>query len=78
MLNREFLEIRAGILALGAALDRIERASGDTADDPRMARIKQALARLGGERPGRAEQVQLIFSLDYDQAWRRSLGVDRG
>jgi len=76
-LNREFLEVRAKILEIAAALDRLDRAEGSVASDPRMERIRQGLARLQSERADRAEQIQLIFSLSYDQDWRTNLGVGK-
>ena len=71
-LNREFLEVRARILEIAAALDRLDRAEGSVADDPRLARIHQALARLESNQSDRAEQIQLIFSLPYDKDWRET------
>jgi hypothetical protein len=46
VLNREFLEVRAKILELAAALDRLDRAAGELGDDPRMSRIARGLAAL--------------------------------
>ena len=76
-LNREFLEVRAKILEVAAALDRLDRAEGSVAEDPRLGRIHQGLARLQTDQPDRAEHIQLIFSLPYDKDWRASLGVAR-
>ncbi len=76
-LNREFLEIRAKILEIAAALDRLDRAEGSVAGDPRLARIQQGLVKLQSQQPDRAEQIQLIFSLSYDQDWRETLAVGR-
>ena len=47
VLNREFLLIRAKILELAATFDRLDRAEGNTAGDPRMAQIARGLAALG-------------------------------
>jgi hypothetical protein len=77
VLNREFLEVRARILQIAAALDRIERAEGTVEGDPRLARIDEALAVLAGGRQGRAEQIQMIFSLPYQDGWRASLEIDK-
>lgn len=73
VLDREFLEIRAGILQVAAALDRIERSSPTTCDDPRLAQIRNGLELLLTEADDRAEQVQRAFSRPYDDAWRNSL-----
>jgi hypothetical protein len=72
-LDSYFLEARARLLDLAAILDRIDRGGGsvEVEDDPRLARIRQALEVLRDKRGGRAERVQQIFSLDYDAGWER-------
>ena len=75
VLEQEFLPVRARLLEIAATLDRLERSSGSVNDDPRVARIREALDVLrgdagGGTKGDRAEQVQLIFSLPYDDAWQ--------
>jgi hypothetical protein len=70
-LDREFLEIRAKVLEVAAALDRLDRAEGSVDDDARMVKLRQALAVLSAGRGERAEQVQMIFSLSYDDGWRK-------
>jgi hypothetical protein len=67
MLNTEFLGIRCRLIELAAALDRIDRADGSAADDPRMAQIRRSLQILAGDGPDRAEQVQMVFSLPYEE-----------
>jgi hypothetical protein len=74
-LDREFLEIRARLLQLAAALDRVERAAGDVSEDPRLAKIAEALAVLAGAGDDRAEQIQLIFSRPYTEDWRKRFGM---
>jgi hypothetical protein len=68
-LDRYFLEIRARLLDVAASLDRIDR--GGKVSDPRLEKIQKALAVLQQPGPGRAEQVQQIFSLSYDAKWER-------
>jgi hypothetical protein len=77
VLDRDFLEIRSKILEIAASLDRIDRAPAHHGDhpDPRMDQIRQGLDALREPGPGRAETIQLIFSLAYDPVWRRNLGV---
>jgi hypothetical protein len=75
VLNREFLEVRAKILELAASLDRLDRSDGSAADDPRLGRIREGLEILLSNRPDRAERVQLLFSRDYDESWRKKFGV---
>lgn len=69
ILNREFLEIRCKVLELAAAFDRLERAEGSIADDARLARLREGLTMLLEQSENRAEQVQMIFSRAYDDAW---------
>jgi len=72
-LDTYFLEARCKLLDLAAILDRIGRGagSGELEDDPRLARIRQALEVLHDESGGRAERIQQVFSLDYDTSWER-------
>jgi hypothetical protein len=77
ILDREFLEIRAKILEVAAALDRIERAEGDVSGDPRMALIADAINVIASEHsnPIRAEKIQLLFSRAYDEQWRNEFSI---
>jgi len=75
VLNREFLEIRCKILELAAALDRLERADGSVEDDPRLARLREALAVVLDQSQDRAEQVQMIFSRAYDDDWQATFKI---
>ena len=68
-LEAYFFEARCKILDLAAILDRIDRGGG--ADDPRLAKLREALDVLRDESPARAERVQRVFSLEYDAAWER-------
>jgi hypothetical protein len=72
-LDAYFLEARCRLLDVAAILDRIDRGPGaaGVAADPRMQRIRQALAALAEPGPDRAERIQKIFSLEYDPAWER-------
>jgi hypothetical protein len=69
-LDRYFLEARSKLLDIAAILDRIDR-GGALADDPRLEKIRLALAVLQNQADGRAEQIQQIFSLAYDPSWPR-------
>ena len=76
ILDREFLEIRAKLLEIAASLDRLERGSGSVADDSRMRQLGEAIDILRlQETSGRAEKLQLLFSLPYDDAWPQKYGV---
>lgn len=75
VLDREFLEIRAKLLELAASFDRLDRGGGAPADDRRIGLIKQGLKVLLDETGDRAEQIQLIFSLPYDDDWQKEFGL---
>ena len=75
VLNREFLEVRARLLQVAAALDRLDRADGSVVDDPRFQNIQRVLEILRGSDPQRAAQVQMIFSRPYSPTWRESFDV---
>jgi hypothetical protein len=72
-LDRNFLEIRARVLTVAAALDRIDRAPEveHVRGDARLAKIREALAVAAGPEPGRAERVHMLFSDPYDPKWSR-------
>jgi hypothetical protein len=75
LLNRDFLEIRAKILEIAAALDRLDRGDGDVNDDPRMRLIRDGLAILTDGDAARAERMQLLFSQPYEDGWRTTFGI---
>lgn len=70
ILDREFLVIRAKLLEVGAALDRLERADGDVSDDHRLHLIRDAIELVASDGSHRAERIQLLFSREYDEAWQ--------
>lgn len=73
ILDSEFLTIRARILEVAAALDRIDRAEGEVKADRRFELLQQALElTLSSNDPSRAEQMQLLFSREYDPSWRQN------
>jgi hypothetical protein len=76
VLDREFLEIRARILQVAAAFDRLDRADGDVDEDPRVGKLRQGLAILAEDVPGRAEQIQLVFSREYLPNWRETFMIE--
>jgi len=64
-LEQYFLEMRWRCLSLAADLDRVERAAGGRAlidSEPRLQKLRQAVAVLFEAHGNRAEQVQNIFS----------------
>ena len=75
VLDREFLEIRAKLLELAASFDRLDRGAGDVSADRRMDLIRRGLEILQSGETGRAEAIQLLFSREYAEDWRRTFGV---
>jgi hypothetical protein len=79
VLDEEFLTIRAKLLELAAALDRLQRAEGDVAGDARRSLIRQGVETLLTDEAGRAERMQVLFSRPYAPDWRDAFGLrDRG
>lgn len=74
ILDRDFLEVRARILEVAAALDRHDRAPEHPGHHPdrRLAQLRQAIETLLVPGPDRAETIQRLFSLDYDPNWRKT------
>jgi hypothetical protein len=72
-LDAFFFDARARILDLAAFVDRIERGENAMAiqHDPRLEKIRRALQALLQDGDDRAEQVQKIFSLEYEANWDR-------
>jgi hypothetical protein len=72
-LDQFFLDARCRLLDLAAILDRIGRGAdvATAAADPRAAKLREALQVLASDAPNRAEQIQQLFSLDYDPGWER-------
>ncbi len=66
-LGGEFLAIRCRLIELAAILDRIDRAGGVAADDPQWLQIRRSLEILAADGPNRAAQVQMAFSLPYEE-----------
>jgi hypothetical protein len=75
LLNEEFLPLRARILEIAAGLERLDRAADASNDDPRRQRLEEAIQILLRDEPNRAEQVQRLFSREYDQQWREHFGL---
>jgi hypothetical protein len=71
ILEREFLEMRSKLLELAASLDRIQRASGDARGADKLKLIRNGIHILASNDGDRAEQIQLLFSQNYDPDWRK-------
>lgn len=74
-LDREFLNIRANLLIVAAALDRID-AGGQPPSDPRLALVQKAIGVLAEPSPDRAARVQMVFSDAYEAGWPRPTAAD--
>jgi len=74
--EQEFLPIRAKVLEVAAALDRVDRAEGALDADRRRTQVQAAIQVLLRPEDDRAEQIQLIFSRPYADEWREKLGVE--
>jgi len=72
MFDREFLNIRARLLEVAAALDRVDRAAGRNkiGTDDRWPQVSAAVRVLCDGAPDRAERVEMVFSDPYDPNWR--------
>ncbi|MGD9648294.1 MAG: hypothetical protein AB7U73_21460 [Pirellulales bacterium] len=70
LFEREFLGLRAKILEIAATLDRLDRAAGSLAGEPRVEQVREAFALLSTPESDRAERVQLVFSRPYDPNWK--------
>ncbi|MBT5019145.1 hypothetical protein OAF98_00770 [Planctomicrobium sp.] len=71
--ERQFLEMRCGLLTLAAARDRISRADGAeaVANDGRMQQLEEAIKIVASEGDDRAERLQLLFSDQYVENWNQ-------
>ena len=71
-LDRDFLEIRHGLLGIAAALDRIDRAEGNAEahGDPRWGQLQEAVRLLTDGQSDRASRAQMVFSDSYESNWR--------
>ncbi len=78
LLNQEFLEIRARLLQVAAALDRLDRAEGDVSRDKRRMDLDRAIRVLLEPGADRAAKLQMIFSLPYDREWKEKLLLNNG
>lgn len=75
VMSQEFLQIRAKILEIAAFYDRIAE-TDDPAGEAQQLELLQAGCRiLDDQQPDKAARVQLLFSREYDQQWRKKFGL---
>ena len=77
VLDREFLQMRARILELAACFDRLGRSDGDVEQDARFSQLLRGIEMLLSSDRERAEQVQLLFSREYEEQWREDYELSR-
>jgi hypothetical protein len=75
VIEQEFLPLRAKLLEIAAALDRLERAGVAASNESRMAKIRAAIKVLLDDGEDRAEQIQLVFSRIYEDDWKEKLQI---
>lgn len=75
VMEHEFLPVRAKLLEVAAALDRIDRAEDALSDDGPRKRIDQAIRILLEPGEPRAARVQQLFSREYQADWRERFEV---
>lgn len=75
ILDNEMLPLRAKLLEIASALDRIERGGEPAASTEAMETVHRAIETLLRPGDSRAEHIQLLFSRSYDAAWRERLEV---
>jgi hypothetical protein len=73
--DREFLGIRARLLDVAAALDRVQRGQGPLPDSNKVQLIKGAISILNQEQDNRAEQIQILFSRAYNDRWASDMSI---
>ena len=76
LMDQEFLPLRAKLLEIAAALDRLDR-SAPSHQEPRLKKIHAAMEVLLRSEGNRAEQVQLVFSREYEEDWRAKFGLSQ-
>jgi hypothetical protein len=75
VLDREFLHMRAKLLEVASSFDRMTRADGNTDGDLRIERLRAAMQIILDLSDDRAEQLQLLFSHEYDDQWQEVFGM---
>ena len=76
VLEREFFEMRAKILQLGASLDRMERAEGSIEQKEKLDLLNKGIQILLDQQTNRAETIQLLFSREYEENWKSTFKMD--
>jgi hypothetical protein len=75
VIEQEFLPLRAKLLEIAAALDRLDRVGVAAANEPRVTKIRAAIQVLLDDGEDHAEQIQLVFSRAYEEDWKEKLQI---
>lgn len=77
VVEQEFLQVRAKILEIAAFYDRLETedAQLSEANQQRLKLLDAGCQLLLDSESNKASRVQLLFSRQYDESWRKTMGV---
>lgn len=75
VLDQEFLQIRAKILEIAAFYDRLDEAEHSDIDASQLATLQAGCGILNDSEKDKAARVQLLFSREYDSAWREKFAI---
>ena len=75
VLDQEFLQIRAKILEIAAFFDRLAEAEASDVNPSQLALLRSGCEILNDSDEDKAARVQLLFSRQYDAAWREKFAI---
>lgn len=75
VLDAEYLQVRAKILEIGAFFDRLNEAEAADVDKEKLSLLTRGCDILNDGQPNKAARIQLLFSREYDQAWRERFDI---
>ncbi len=78
IVEQEFLQVRAKILEIAAFLDRLDpedKKGVSPANAERLKLLRGGCELLLDSDSDKAARLQLLFSRQYDDQWRKAMGV---
>lgn len=75
VLGQEFLQTRAKLLEVAAFFDRLSEAGSLDESDERWRLLREGVAIVEDDQGDKAARLQLLFSRQYDAAWREKMSV---
>ncbi|MFN3192507.1 MAG: hypothetical protein ACE361_18485 [Aureliella sp.] len=75
VLEQEFLQTRAKILELAAFFDRLQEAPKDEVNEEQLQLLKKGCEILTSDSQNKAAEVQLLFSQEYNENWRKDYSL---